>query len=291
MAFFAIAILALILLAGVAALVGGIVGLCLLRRKTFSNKGLVIGLLIALIVVGAILLLLPLGVVGYVMWTNFLLDVSTLETNIVIEEEGYPGETFTADGVVYEMLPIYPDFDYCFDHSEPIFTYTWQGVLGQNYPGTLYRVENPQDFDLIWDSCDTMYCPTDQVDEVMAYYSGAEVFRWTYISTDWVDDDDWDSMNVSEADLETIHRLPEIWCSPVEPVKVTHDTTELWITAYLDDNVISEMDFTVALTENEAYLVRREETVATDTMDELIQYGIPLPAELFPVFESMAYNK
>ena len=291
MAIFVIVILAVILLAGVAALVGGIVGLCLLRRKTFSNKGLVIGLLIALIVVGAILLLLPLGVVGYVMWTNFLLDVSTPETNIVIEEEGYPGETFTADGVVYEMLPIYPDFDYCFDHSEPVFGYTWQGVLGQNYPGTLYRVENPQNFDLIWDDCDTMYCPTDQVDEVMAYYSGAEVFRWTYISTDWVDEDDWDSIYVSEDHLETVQTLPEVWCSPVEPVKVTHDTTELWITAYLDDKVISEMDFTVALTENEAYLVRREETVATDTMDELIQYGIPLPAEFFPVFESMAYNK
>ena len=291
MAFFAIAILALILLAGVAALVGGIVGLCLLRRKTFSNKGLVIGLLIALIVVGAILLLLPLGVGAYIMWTNFLLDVSTPETNIVIEEEGYPGETFTADGVVYEMLPVYPDFDYCFDHSEPVFTYTWQGVLGQNYPGTLSRVENPQNFDLIWNDCDTMYCPTDQVDEVMAYYSGAEVFRWTYISTDWVDEDDWDSTDVSEADLETIHRLPEIWCSPVEPVKVTHDTTELWITANIDDDIVIDMSFTVALTENEAYLVRQEETVATDTIDELIQYGIPLPAEFFPVFESMAYNK
>ena len=291
MAFFAIAILAVILLAGVAALVGGIVGLCLLRRKTFSNKGLVIGLLIALIVVGAILLLLPLGVVGYVMWTNFLLDATTLETNIVIEEEGYPGETFTADGVVYEMLPVYPDFDYCFDHSEPVFTYTWQGVLGQNYPGTLSRVENPQNFDLIWNDCDTMYCPTDQLDEVMAYYSSLEDIQWTYFSSVMADEDIWDDFDVAEADLEAIESLPEIWCSPVEPVKVTHDTTELWITAYLDDKVISEMDFTVALTENEAYLVRREETVATDTMDELIQYGIPLPAELFPVFESMAYNK
>ena len=291
MAIFVIAILALVLLAGVAALAGGIVGLCLLRRKTFSNKGLVIGLLIALIVVGAILLLLPVGIVGYVMWTNFLLDATTPETDITIEEEGYPGETFTADGVVYEMLPIYPDFDYCFDHSEPVFTYVWQGVLGQNYPGTLSRVENPQNFDLIWNDCDTMYCPTDQVDEVMAYYSGAEVFRWTYISTDWVDEDDWDSMDVSEADLETIHRLPEIWCSDVQWVEIPDETTALWITANIDDDIVIDMSFTVALTENEAYLVRREETVATDTIDELIQHGIPLPAELFPVFESMAYNK
>ena len=291
MAFFAIAILALILLAGVAALVGGIVGLCLLRRKTFSNKGLVIGLLIALIVVGAILLLLPVGVVGYVMWTNFLLDATTPEIGITIEEAGYPGETFTADGVMYEMLPVYPDFDYCFDHSEPVFGYTWQGVLGQNYSGTLSRVENPQNFDLIWNDCDTMYCTTDQVDEVMAYYSSLEGIQWTYFSSVMADEDIWDDFDVAEADLEAIESLPEIWCSPVEPVKVTHDTTELWITANIDDDIVIDMSFTVALTENEAYLVRREETVATDTMDELIQYGIPLPAELFPVFESMAYNK
>ena len=291
MAIFVIVILAVILLAGVAALVGGIVGLCLLRRKTFSNKGLVIGLLIALIVVGAILLLLPLGVGAYIMWTNFLLDVSTPETNIVIEEEGYPGETFTADGVVYEMLPVYPDFDYCIDHSEPVFTYTWQGVLGQNYPGTLSRVENPQNFDLIWNDCDTMYCPTDQLDEVMAYYSSLEDIQWTYFSSVMADEDIWDDFDVAEADLEAIESLPEIWCSPVEPVKVTHDTTELWITANIDDDIVIDMSFTVALTENEAYLVRREETVPTDTLDELIQYGIPLPAEFFPVFESMAYNK
>ena len=291
MAIFVIVILAVILLAGVAALVGGIVGLCLLRRKIFSNKGLVIGLLIALIVVGAILLLLPLGVGAYIMWTNFLLDVSTPETNIVIEEEGYPGETFTTDGVVYEMLPIYPDFDYCFDHSEPVFTYTWQGVLGQNYPGTLYRVENPQDFDLIWDGCDVLYCSAQQVDEVMAYYSSLEGIQWTYFSSVMADEDIWDDFDVAEPDLEAIQSLPEIWCSPVEPVKVTHDTTELWITANIDDDIVIDMSFTVALTENEAYLVRREETVATDTIDELIQYGIPLPAEFFPVFESMAYNK
>ena len=291
MAIFAIAILALVLLAGVAALAGGIVGLCLLRRKTFSNKGLVIGLLIALIVVGAFLILLPVGIVGYVMWTNFLLDATTPETGITIEEEGYPGYTFTADGVVYEMLPIYPDFDYCFDHSEPIFTYNWQGVLGQNYPGTLSRVENPQNFDLIWNDCDTLYCPAQQVDEVMAYYSSQEDIQWTYFSTSRLEDDDWDSIHVSEDHLETVQTLPEIWCSPVEAEKITQDTTELWITANIDDDIVIDMSFTVALTETDAYLIRREETVPTDTMDELVQYGIPLADELFPIFESMANAK
>ena len=287
MAMFVIAILALILLAGMAALVGGIVGLCLLRKKTFSNKGLVIGLLIALIVVGAFLILLPVGVVGYIMWTNFLLDATTPETGITIEEEGYPGETFTADGVVYEMLPIYSDFDYCFDHSEPVFNYDWSGVLGQNYPGTLYRVENPQDFDLIWDSCDVLYCPTHEVDDVIGYYSSLEDIQWTYFSTTWLENDDWDSLEVTEADLETIQSLPGIWCSPVEAVKITHDTTELWITADVNDDIVIDMSFTVALTETEAYLLRREGTLD----DEWIQYGIPLPEDLFPIFESMANAK
>ena len=287
MAIFAIAILALILLAGVAALVGGIVGLCLLRRKTFSNKGLVIGLLIALIVVGAFLILLPVGVVGYVMWTNFLLDTTTPETGITIEEEGYPGETFTADGVVYEMLPIYSDFDYCFDHSEPIFNYNWSGVLGQNYPGILYRVENPQNFDLIWDGCDVLYCPTHELDEVMAYYSGLEGIHWTYLASTMIESDVWGSIDIAEADLEAIRNLPEYWCSDAQPVELPTDTMDLWISAYVNDRIVSEMNFTVALTKSEAYLIRREGTLD----DEWIQYGIPLPAELFPIFESMANAK
>ena len=287
MATFVIAILALILLAGVAALVGGIVGLCLLRKKTFSNKGLVIGLLIALIVVGAILLLLPVGVVGYVMWTNFLLDVSTPETGITIEEEGYPGYTFTADGVVYEMLPIYSDFIHCSAHSEAVFTYTWEDMLGWDTPGNLYRVENPQNFDLIWDGCDVLYCPTEQVDDVIGYYSSLEGIHWTYFSSTMADEDIWDDFDVAEADLEVVMSLPEIWCSDIQLAEVPYDSAALWITANIDDDIVIDMSFTVALTENEAYLVRREGTLD----DEWIQYGIPLPEDFFPVFESMANAK
>ena len=286
MATFVIAILALILLAGMAALVGGIVGLCLLRRKTFSNKGLVVGLLIALLVVGAFLMLLPVGVVGYVMWTNFLLDATTPETGITIEEEGYPGETFTADGVVYEMLPIYSDFIHCSAHSEAVFTYTWEDMLGWDTPGTLYRVENPQNFDLIWDGCDVLYCPTEQVDDAIGYYSSLEGIQWTYFSSVMADEDIWDDFDVAEADLEVVMSLPEIWCSDVQWEEIPDETTALWITASVGDDIVSEISFTISLTETEAYLLRREETVA----DEWVQYGIPLPAEFFPIFESMADN-
>ena len=287
MIIFALVLLGLVLLLGLAALVGGIVGLCLIGKKPVQRKGLATGLLIALMVVGALMTLLPVGFVGFVLLSNFRMDASVVETGIAIEEPGYPGETFTADGVVYEMLPIYSDFIHCSAHSEAVFTYTWEDMLGWDTPGTLYRVENPQNFDLIWDGCDVLYCPTEQVDDAIGYYSSLEGIQWTYFSSVMADEDIWDDFDVAEADLEVVMGLPEIWCSDVQWEEIPDETTALWITANIDDDIVIDMTFTVALTETDAYLIRREGTVD----DEWIQYGIPLPAELFPIFESMANAK
>ena len=59
MAIFGLAFLALIVLLGLAALVGGIVGLCIIHKKDFPRKGLATGLLIAALVLGALMILLP----------------------------------------------------------------------------------------------------------------------------------------------------------------------------------------------------------------------------------------
>lgn len=287
MIIFALVLLGLVLLLGLAALVGGIAGLCLIGKKPVQRKGLATGLLIALMVVGALMTLLPVGFVGFVLLSNFRMDASVVETGIAIEEPGYPGETFTADGVVYELLPVYFDFEYCQDHSEPVFTYTWEDILGNDVPGNLFRVENPQNLDLIWDGCDLLYCPTHEVDEVMVYYSGLEGIHWTYLASTMIESDVWGSIDIAEADLEAIRNLPEYWCSDAQPVELPTDTMELWISAYVNDRIVSEMNFTVALTETDAYLVRREGMLD----DEWIQYGIPLADELFSIFESMANAK
>ena len=160
---FAVVFLALIFLGGVGPLVGGIVGLCVIRKKEMRRKGLVTGLLVTLLVFGALMTLLPVGYVGFVLLSNFRTDIIAESTNAAIEGAGYPGETFTADGVVYEMLPVYIDFEYCSDNSEPAFTYTWEDTLGTSIPLYLYLVENPQNFNLIWDGCGMLYCPVDQV--------------------------------------------------------------------------------------------------------------------------------
>lgn len=288
MIIFALVLLGLVLLLGLAALVGGIVGLCLIGKKPVQRKGLATGLLVALMVVGALMTLLPVGFVGFVLLSNFRTDIIAESTNVAIEEPGYPGETFTADGVFYELLPVYIDFEYCSDHSEPVFTYTWKDILGRNVPGNLFRVENPQKLDLIWDGCDLLYCPTDQIDPFMTYYSTMGDVQWTCFNTALIESDIWDSVEVSEPYLESIQALPKLWCSAEEDVEIPGNALELWITGMIDDDFILDMSFTVALTETEAYLVRREETVVNANDNGIVKYGILLSDELFTGFNALA---
>ena len=289
MAIFGLAFLALVVLLGIAALVGGIVGLCIIHKKDFPRKGLATGLLIAALVLGALMILLPIGFVGFILFSNFSVVSDFTETDIVIEEPGYPEQSFTADGVVYEMLPVCTNFDYCMDHSEPVFTYTWEDLLDVETFGNLYRVENPQDFGLIWDGCDVLYCPADQTDAVMAYYSGMEEIQWMFFNSNWIEADVWGSEGVPESCLDSVRGLPELWCSDEEEVEVPTDAQHIWISGIIDsdDELILEISFTVALTETEAYLVRREEA----DMDEFVEYGIPLSDELFSAFNALAASQ
>ena len=285
--FFALAFLILIFLVGVGPLVGGIIGLCAIRKKEMRRKGLAVGLLVTLLVFGALLTLLPVGFVGFVLLSNFRMDTSVVETGVAIEEPGYPGETFTADGVVYKMLPVCFDFEYCQDHSEPAFTYTWEDILGNDVPGNLFRVENPQNLDLIWDGCDLLYCPADQIVPFMTYYSTMGDVQWTCFNTALIESDIWDSVEVSEPYVESIQALPELWCSAEEDVEIPGNALELWITGMIDDDFILDMSFTVTLTETEAYLVRREETVVNANDNGIVKYGIPLSDELFSAFNAL----
>ena len=288
MIIFALVLLGLVLLLGLAALVSGIVGLCLIGKKPVQRKGLATGLLVTLLVFGALMTLLPVGFVGFVLLSNFRMDASVVETGIAIEEPGYPGETFTADGVVYKMLPVYFDFEYCQDHSEPVFTYTWEDILGNDVPGNLFRVENPQNLDLIWDGCDLLYCPADQTEAFMTYYSTMGDVRWTCFNTALIESDIWDSVEVSDSYVDSIQALPELWCSAEEDVEIPGNALELWITGMIDDDFILDMSFTVTLTETEAYLVRREETVENANDNGIVKYGIPLSDELFSAFNALA---
>ena len=95
-------------------------------------------------------------------------------------------------------------------------------------------------------------------------------------------------MAVSEPYVESIQTLPELWCSAEEDVEIPGNALELWITGMIDDDFILDMSFTVTLTETEACLVRREETVVNANDNGIVKYGIPLSDELFSAFNALA---
>ena len=72
-----------------------------------------------------------------------------VETDIVIEENGYQDARFTADGVVYEVLDFEANDDAYIEN--PIFTYKTEGFLNRSQCGNYYKVENPQGFNIVAD--------------------------------------------------------------------------------------------------------------------------------------------
>lgn len=277
--------LLVLLILGLASVVGSIIGLCVIGKQNFQRKPLVQGILAFLMVMGILMTLIPLGSVGFLFYANTYLDSSFVETEIEIEEPGYPGYRFTADGVVYQLLPLEPDFDYCLEHSEAVFSYKADSLFASPARGNLYRVENDQGFDLIWNECDMLYCPADQTDAVMAYYGSLEDIQWSYICSRWTEEDDWDARDFQP---EALAQLPELWASPDEDLFIPEDAPELWIYANVGDEIVASMSFSIALTETDAYLVRREENAPDDHWERLDQYGIPLPEELRDVAEALA---
>jgi hypothetical protein len=91
-----------------------------------------------------------------------------VETEIVIEENGYQDTRFTADGVVYEVL----DFEvYDTDAiSNPVFSYKTDGFLHGSQCGNYYAIDNNQGFNLVSDEFGLLFCPVEERETVITYY-------------------------------------------------------------------------------------------------------------------------
>lgn len=114
---------------------------------------------------------------GWVILTHALPDDSYVKTDIVIAENGYQDQRFTADGVVYEALPLTVDDVACSEKATAVFTYKTEGFLNGYLTGNYYRIQNEKGFDLIWNGLDRLFAPADEKDAVLAYYFG-EAIDW-----------------------------------------------------------------------------------------------------------------
>lgn len=116
---------------------------------------------------------------GWVILAHALPDGSYVRTDIVIAENGYQDQRFTADGVVYEALPLTADDVACSEKATAVFTYKTKGFLNGYLTGNYYRIENPKGFDLIWNGIDRLFAPAGEREAILAYYFG-EAIDWKY---------------------------------------------------------------------------------------------------------------
>ena len=170
-ALFAIIFLLILLMIGMSGILAGIVGLMIARKRRMVKKPLSKALTTVFSVIlsiGVTITLIPVGFFTFIVMVNLTPPDGFVETEIVIEENGYQDTRFTADGVVYEVL----DFEvYDTDAiSNPVFSYKTDGFLNRSQCGNYYAIDNNQGFNLVSDKFGLLFCPVEERETVITYY-------------------------------------------------------------------------------------------------------------------------
>lgn len=153
---------------------------------------------------------LPLSIAGVLVWSLATPPEDFVETEIRIEgelEEDF--DSFTADGMVYHALELSPDYEGCQAIATPIFSYMPEGMLSRSEWMTFYRIENGEDFDLIWDGEYQFFCTDEDRDAILAHYEQTDV-RWylrKYPEFDLYSDEDPPRVEPSPEALQVINTL------------------------------------------------------------------------------------
>ena len=161
-----------LLIAGTIGIIAGIIGLIIgcKKRKNGNPIPKVLTVVFAVVLsIGIIITLMPVGFFTFIVIVNSMPPDGFVETEVVIDENGYQDTRFTADGVVYEVL----DFEvYDTDAiSNPIFSYKTDGFLNGSQCGNYYAIDNNQGFNLVSDEFGLLFCPIEETESVIAYYT------------------------------------------------------------------------------------------------------------------------
>ena len=192
----AIVFFVFLLMVGTIGIISGIIGLIIGCQKRKNGKPIskvLIVLFTIVLSISVLITLIPVGFFSFIVIVNTMLPDGFVETEIVIDENGYQDTRFTADGVVYEVLDfqVY-DTDSIFT---PVFTYKTAGFLNGSQCGNYYAINNNQDFNLVGDKYGLLFCPIEERDRVIAYYTDIANLDGYY--------DDWNGSKFKLSDKET----------------------------------------------------------------------------------------
>ena len=174
-AIFFIVFLAAIAALGVALLLVGIIGTVICRKRRRENQNTYVRfpvIFTVIIVIGCLTLLPPIGFASFIVLVNAMPPDGFVETDILIEEDGYQDTQFTADGVVYKVTEYYAICDQ--DELTPVFTYKTKGFMNGSQCGNYYSFESSLSFSLVCDELGAVFCPADKLTELNNYYSNPE---------------------------------------------------------------------------------------------------------------------
>lgn len=220
----ALILFGVLLLIGLIGTVTGAVGLIVSLRR--QKKGLLLSRTLPIVsaiflAVGIGLMSTSAGLASVVVAVNATPPAGFVETETVIEEQGYQDTYFTADGVRYEVTGFYVLDDAVI--GDAIFTYKVDGFLNKSKWGNYYKVHNTEDFPFVCDDYGLIFAPSEQRQRIVSYYTTFQNLSCYYYNgtddeqqiplTDEEKNDVRRFWNTELSDIKVLQQIPE---SPVE---------------------------------------------------------------------------
>lgn len=215
----------------------------------------VAGILCGLISLGA------LGYGGYLVYIHAAPPSDYVKTDVFIEESGYQDERFTANGVVYEALPLECNYYVCMEKKTAVFSYRPDRFLNGYLTGNYFSIENEHGFDIVWNGIDRLFAPVDQAEEIVKFYR-ADPDAWYLLDYEQENEDgDPGKVRLSDEAATAVLAYLELDTASLETTTAIaedgYDTVEVW--AESGDGIVVLNEWFVVIGER-AYLYLRSAT-------------------------------
>lgn len=211
---------------------------------------------------------------GYVVLSHALPDSDYIKTDIVIEENGYQDEQFTANGVVYEALPLSANDLVCKNLATAVFTYKTEGFLNGYLTGNYYRIENEKGFDLVWNGVDRLFAPVSEREAILAYYFD-EAIVWKYYdwaNAEWDEDPEGVIISQEAAGAMQAYLMLNVDSLPIEKV-IPEEYETIAVEGKSSDGIVT-YDYWFVVMEGKVY-VQLDSATTNDQREELTLAALP----------------
>ena len=237
---FAFVVLMIILLCvGIFGIAAGIVGIILfnLARKKGKKFGKPLTIVSAVVLTLSVLITaLPVGYGVFIYVMNLDNPDRTPQTEIIIQEETYQYERFTADGVVYERVEI-DELSPIYSEWEPAFSYVSKSIFGDTY-GTYDKLIIENGFNIVAGDSGEVFCPVAEKEEVEAFYGDDNNYKWCYDEYSI-----YEPIAVEDDGQKVLDELLKTYKSKPETVKVKieyENFEKYWFEQLSNDGVFSK---------------------------------------------------